>query len=107
MRIEDVVLVAAIREGVRSSPFIHSDTAKVTQAVLQAALAGKLPRNEGYGDFSRGAKQGTSSTTAALPVGAKQEDDSGVKLFVSSGSVGLRRKSLATVNNRHSGQARV
>ena len=106
MRIEDVVLVAAIREGVCSSAFIHSDTAKVTQAVLQAALAGKLPRNEGYGDFSRGAKQGTSYTTAALPVGAKQEDDSD-KLFVSSGSVGLRRKSLATVNNRHSGQARV
>ena len=46
MRIEDVVLVAAIREDVRKSVFSKMGTAEVTQ-VVQAALAGKFPRNEG------------------------------------------------------------
>jgi hypothetical protein len=99
MRIEDVVLVAAVREDVRKSFFVPLDTAKVTQAV-QAALAGKPPRNEGNGAFGGAAKQGTSSTTVALFVGAKQEDatqNSGDKLFVSSGPVRLRRKSLTEV----------
>ena len=88
MRIEDVVLVAAIREDVRKSVFSKMGTAEVTQ-VVQAALAGKFPRNEG----NRGAdKQITSSTAAALTTGANQEDgtqNSGDKLFVSSGLVGL------------------
>jgi len=46
MLIEDVVLVAAVRENVRHGVFTKLDTAKVTQAV-QDALAGKLTRNEG------------------------------------------------------------
>lgn len=73
MRIEDVVLVATVREDVRKSFFIPRDTAKVTQ-VVQAALAGKLPHNEGNGAFGGAAKQGSSSMTVALHVGAKQED---------------------------------
>ena len=88
MRIEDVVLVAAIREDVRKSVFSKMGTAEVTQ-VVQAALAGKFPRNEGNGGA---AKQITSSTAAALTTGANQEDgtqNSGDKLFVSSGLVGL------------------
>ncbi|KAI9441606.1 hypothetical protein H4582DRAFT_1397524 [Lactarius indigo] len=80
MRMEDVVLVAAVREDVRSR-VLRVDFAKVTQAV-EAALAGK--RNEGdnaprASPEGGAAKQGTGSTTAALPVGAKGEETSGTK----------------------------
>ena len=91
MRIEDVVLVAAVREDVRKSIFRQMGTAEVTQ-VVQAALAGKLAT-------SRAAKQITSTATASL-VGSNQEDggqNSGDKFSVSSGPVGLRRRSLANV----------
>ncbi|KAH9174989.1 hypothetical protein EDB89DRAFT_2067138 [Lactarius sanguifluus] len=75
MRMEDVVLVAAVREDVRSR-VLRIDGAKVAR-VVEAALAGK--RNEGD-SASRAspeggaAKQGTGSTTAASPVGAKGEE---------------------------------
>ena len=96
MRIEDVVLVAVVREDVRNCRITQTDTAKVMQ-VVQAALAGKLPRNEGNGVSGTSteggvAKHATSFTTAALPVGAKQEDNtqtSDLKYFVASDSVGL------------------
>ncbi|KAH8996893.1 hypothetical protein EDB92DRAFT_1540415 [Lactarius akahatsu] len=72
MRMEDVVLVAAVREDVRSR-VLRIDGAKVAR-VVEAALAGK--QNEGS-SASRAspeggaAKQGTGSTTAASPVGAE------------------------------------
>ncbi|KAH9006204.1 hypothetical protein EDB86DRAFT_2872300 [Lactarius hatsudake] len=75
MRMEDVVLVAAVREDVRSH-VLRIDGAKVAR-VVEAALAGK--RNEGD-SASRAspeggaAKQGTGSTTTASPVGAKGEE---------------------------------
>ncbi|KAH9032570.1 hypothetical protein EDB85DRAFT_1202161 [Lactarius pseudohatsudake] len=75
MRMEDVVLVAAVREDVRSRVF-PIDGAKVAR-VVEAALAGK--RNEGdsasrAGPEGGAAKQGTGSTTAASPVGAKGKE---------------------------------
>jgi hypothetical protein len=63
MRIEDVVLVATVREEVRDHVFTTMDTAKVTRFV-QAALDGKPPRSEGNSAFGA-AKQGTSSTTSS------------------------------------------
>jgi len=113
---EDVVLVAAVREDVRSR-VLRVDGAKVTR-ILEAALAGKLPRNEGdsasHANPEGGAaKQGSSSTTAVPPVGAKGEDgtqNSGGKYFVSSGLVGLRRKQKISdfgENDSHRGKARV
>ncbi|KAH9051007.1 hypothetical protein EDB83DRAFT_1360111 [Lactarius deliciosus] len=76
MRMEDVVLVAAVREDVRSR-VLRIDGAKVARAV-EAVLAGK--RNEGD-SASRAspeggaAKQGTGSTTAASSVDAKGEQN--------------------------------
>ncbi len=96
MRIEDVVLVAAVREDVRGR-VLRVDGTKVTR-IAEAALAGKLPCSEGD-SASRASpeggapKHGTSSTTAALSVGARGEDgtrNSGGKHFVSSGSVNLK-----------------
>lgn len=94
MRLDDVILVAAVREKVRDCCFIQTDTARVTQAV-QAALAGVLPRNDDNsasdtGPEGEAADQGTNSTTAALPTGVRQEDgtqNSGSKFSVSSDSV--------------------
>ena len=96
MRIEDVVLVAAVREDARDCRITQTDTAKVMQ-VVQAALAGKLPRNQANSasDTSTeggAAKHGTSFTTVALPVGAKREDNAqnrGPKYFMGSDSAGL------------------
>ena len=91
MRIEDVILVAAVREEVRGR-VLRIDAPKVTR-IVEVALAGKLPRLEGD-SASRAcleggvAKQGTSSTAAESPVDA--EDGNGPRYFVSSGPVGLK-----------------
>ena len=97
MRIEDVVIVAAVREDVRGRA-LRLD-AKVTQLV-EAALTGKLPHNEGDSApraciEGGAAKQGTSSVAAESPVDAGREDgaqNSGSSLFVSSGLVGLKEE---------------
>ena len=97
MRIEDVVLVATVREEVRDHVFSTMDTAKVMRFV-QAALVGK-PRsggNSAFGTSSEGgaAKQGTSSTTSswfAPPVSANLVPT----YFVSSDSVELKDEHIS------------
>jgi hypothetical protein len=92
MRIEDIVLVAAVREEVRGRGRI--DASKVTR-IVEVALAGKLPRFEGDSASRPGleggvAKQGIRSTAAESHVDSEREDGNGPKYFVSSGPVGLK-----------------
>ena len=100
MRLEDVVLVAAVREEARTD-VLRIDTAKIArhiEAALEiarhvgAALAWDRSRKEGD-SASRpslgggAAKQGTSSTAAKTPVDAEREEAAqtgDLKYFVSS-----------------------
>ena len=92
MRLEDVVLVAAVREEARTD-VLRTDTAKIARRV-EAALAWDRSRKEGdcasRPSLGGGAaKQGTSSTAAKTPVDAEREEaaQNGDLYFVSSGPV--------------------
>jgi hypothetical protein len=83
MRIEDIVLVAAVREEVRGRGRI--DASKVTR-IVEVALAGKLPRFEGDSASRPGleggvAKQGIRSTAAESHVDSEREDGNGPNYF--------------------------
>ncbi|KAI9465240.1 hypothetical protein BJY52DRAFT_672827 [Lactarius psammicola] len=98
MRIEDVVLVAAVREDVRSR-VLRIDGTKVTR-VVEAALAEKHSRNEGASTCRASpeggaAKRGTGSATAASPVGAKRGDGNPNKYFTQWEGKGVTKSAEA------------
>ncbi|KAH9067665.1 hypothetical protein EDB87DRAFT_18972 [Lactarius vividus] len=99
MRMEDVVLVAAVREDVRSR-VLRIDGAKVAR-VVEAALAGKRYEGDSASRASPEggvAKQGTGSTIAAPPGGTKGEESP--NLFVSSSSITAKRQGCSEITRR-------
>ncbi len=62
MRIEDVVLVASVREDVRKRSFRFEPTNVNVVQTVEAALAGKLPRTEGNSVYSETRRGGSSHT---------------------------------------------